>query len=420
MKSGDTLNSASLRIALFTDSLFETNGVATLSQQLTRFAQDSERPFFCAYGGDHTRLTDHASLRVLELERSPAAFPVDKGLYCDPLRVFRYRQRVVEELISFKPDLIHITGPGDLGWLGLWAGRSLQVPVVASWHTNLHEYASRRLSKFFGFMPASWREKTTASAEHQSLRALMRFYRMARFYLAPNAGMVELLRQRLRPRPAFIMAHGVDLDRYSPTLRPPGKRPFRIGYVGRLTAEKNVRAFADLERRLLAAGQDFEILMVGDGGESQWLKKHLQRVQLPGALRDAELAAAFASMDVFVFPSQTDTFGLVVLEAMASGVPVVASPETGARVGFENAVHGFSNGDYANNVLALMNDERLRSKMGAAARSFACSHSWRSVFEQLYETYVEGLTLSNRLRAEQNGSQRTIANEEELKLVDRS
>lgn len=413
MESGDTLNSSSLRVALFTDSLFETNGVATLSQQLTRFAQNTGRPFFCAYGGEQTRITDDGSLRVMELKRSLTAFPVDKGLYCDPVRVFRYKQFVIEELSAFKPDLVHITGPGDLGWLGLWAGHAINVPVVASWHTNLHEYLSRRLSKFCGFMPANWREKLAGSVEHQSLRALMRFYRMARFYFAPNAGMVELLRQRLSPRPAFVMAHGVDLDTFSPTLRPPGKHPFRIGYVGRLTAEKNVRAFIDLERRLLAAGRDFEILMVGDGGESHWLKKHLQRVQLPGTLRGAELAAAFASMDVFVFPSQTDTFGLVVLEAMASGVPVVVSPETGARVGFKEGVHGFSNGDYAKNVLALMNNETLRRRMGTEARSFACSHSWRSVFEQLYETYVEGLTLSNRLRAEEQSSSR--AAEEVLK-----
>src|SRR5450432_3214596 len=146
MESGDTLNSSSLRVALFTDSLFETNGVATLSQQLTRFAQTSGRPFFCAFGGEQTRVTDHGSLRILELKRSLAAFPVDKGLYCDPVRVFRYRRLVIEELSAFKPDLVHITGPGDLGWLGLWAGHQLDVPVVASWHTNLHEYASRRLS----------------------------------------------------------------------------------------------------------------------------------------------------------------------------------------------------------------------------------------------------------------------------------
>jgi phosphatidylinositol alpha 1,6-mannosyltransferase len=136
-------------------------------------------------------------------------------------------------------------------------------------------------------------------------------------------------------------------------------------------------------------------------------------VQLAGTLRGHELAAAFASMDVLVFPSQTDTFGLVVLEAMASGVPVVVSPETGARVGFKEGVQGFINGDYAKNVLALMKNETLRRKMGTEARSFACSHSWQSVFEQLYETYVEGLTLSNRLRAQQQSASR--AAEEVLK-----
>ena len=103
------------------------------------------------------------------------------------------------------------------------------------------------------------------------------------------------------------------------------------------------------------------------------------------------LAAAFAGMDIFVFPSRTDTFGLVILEAMASGVPVVVSPETGARVQVQNGVTGFLAEDFNESVLQLMRSESLRQRMGAEARRFACSRDWTTVFEDLYQTYDAAL-----------------------------
>jgi glycosyltransferase involved in cell wall biosynthesis len=99
-------------------------------------------------------------------------------------------------------------------------------------------------------------------------------------------------------------------------------------------------------------------------------------------------------MDAFVFPSRTDTFGLVVLEAMASGVPVVVSPDTGLRAGVQHGVTGFHAGDlhsFTRSILHLMKDESARREMGSAARDFACSKTWSSVFEQLYRTYEAGL-----------------------------
>jgi phosphatidylinositol alpha 1,6-mannosyltransferase len=116
--------------------------------------------------------------------------------------------------------------------------------------------------------------------------------------------------------------------------------------------------------------------------------------ELPGILSGEALGEAFANMDAFVFPSRTDTFGLVVMEAMASGVPVVVSPETGERVGIRHGVTGFHAPDlhsFTGSVLQLMNNESLRQRIGAAARAFTGSRSWNGVFEQLYRTYEWGL-----------------------------
>jgi glycosyltransferase involved in cell wall biosynthesis len=165
--------------------------------------------------------------------------------------------------------------------------------------------------------------------------------------------------------------------------------------VGRLTPEKSVRLFVELEQRLLAAGQrNFELVLVGEGSEKEWLKNNLQLAEFPGILRGEVLAEAFANMDVFVFPSQTDTFGLVLLEAMASGVPVVVSPEAAVRVEVQHGITGFAARDigaFTESVLRLMDSEALRREMSCAARRFACSKAWTGVFKQVYRTYEIGL-----------------------------
>jgi phosphatidylinositol alpha 1,6-mannosyltransferase len=375
---------------LFTDSFDEANGVATVSQQFAQFARARQLPFACVRAGERTRTLCEGSVSHLELKRSHASFPLDKDLSCDPL-LSRYKGRVVEQLGLFQPDLVHITGPGDFGVLGFWVAHCLRVALVASWHTNLHEYAARRLEKLLGFAPRGWRQGLAGAAERWSLGACTRFYRLARFTMAPNALMVDLLRAKTG-RPSYLMAHGVDTERFTPARRTRAGGPFRIGYVGRLTPEKNVRALVELEKNLIASGaRDFVVLAVGEGGEREWLRTHLRFGDLPGVLRGDQLADAVASMDAFVFPSQTDTFGLVMLEAMASGVPVISRPVTAAGVGITDGLNGLAAEDFTHSVLSLMGNEPMRRDIGSAARRFACSHAWGGVFERLYETYAAGL-----------------------------
>lgn len=380
-------------MALFTDSFQETNGVATLSRHLSEFARACRLPFLVVYGDQQTSHTQDGTLETLRLKRGPAAFPLDKGLYCDPF-LTRHKQYVIDQLAAFKPDLVHITGPGDVGLLGLWVARSLGIPLVASWHTNLHEYLGRRLERVFQLAPHGMRDSVSRVIEQQSLRGLLRLYRMANFVLAPNQTMVDLLHARTG-RPAFLMAHGVDTNGYCPAAPARGgEQPFCIGYVGRLTTEKNVRLFVEIEQELLAAGeQNYKFLIVGDGGQQDWLRKHLQRAEMAGVLRGKDLAEAYGRMDVFVFPSRTDTFGLVILEAMASGVPVLLARETGERAGVEDGVSGLFCEDFAASLQRLMHDPGLRLTMSCAARKFAGNNSWQRAFEQLYGTYAEGLSI---------------------------
>jgi glycosyltransferase involved in cell wall biosynthesis len=388
------------RVALFTDTFFEPNGVATLSRQFADFAQSRSLPFLVVRGSAETSFACDGSLQTQQLKRSAAAFRVDKDLYVDPL-FMRHKQLVLQRMIDFKPDLVHITGPGDLGFLGLSVSHFLRIPLVASWHTNLHEYLAKRLDLALHLLPQSLRRRSTSLVERHSLRGLLRFYRTAQFTLAPNQALVDMIHASTR-RPSFLMDHGVDLRSFHPAPRPrPGERPFCIGYVGRLTTEKNVRLFVELEKQLTDAGErNFKFLIVGDGGQQKWLEKNLRNAELPGVLRGTQLAAAYNQMDAFVFPSRTDTFGLVILEAMATGVPVILTPETGRRIGIQDGVSGFLSEDFAGRLQLLMHDPARLESMRRAARLFANANSWHNVFEGLYETYVKGLSIADTRRAQ--------------------
>ncbi len=382
-----------LRVALFTDSLIEANGVGTVSQHFLSFAGSRNLPFFCAFGGNQTRPRQERSVTFYELKRSLASFSLDHELRCDPLLI-RYKKSITRATQAFGPDLIQITGPGDLGVLGFWVAHSLQVPLAVSWHTNLHEYAALRLERALSWAPRGLRTKAAGMAGKWSLDALTRFYGLGRFLLAPNEAARSMLAERTG-RSVFGLGHGVDCEMFSPAHRRRKDGVFTIGYAGRLTPEKGVRMFAEIERRLEARGHSrFRIVLLGEGSERGWLRTQLKRGKFSGVLRGEALAQAFADMDAFVFPSATDTFGLVLLEAMASGVPVLASAPACGRIGVCDGVEGFEAGsseEFAQGLERLMIDDWLRGQMGIAARDCARRQSWNRVFETLYETYDAAL-----------------------------
>jgi len=377
------------RVAFFTDAFYEANGVGTLSRQFESFARRHQHPFFCVHAGAATETRYEGSITTLELKRGPLAFPLDRELRCDPF-LTRYKDLALQELAAFGADVVHITGPGDVGILGAWVGHDLRVPRVASWHTNLQEYAEKRLYRALDWAPEKVRLKISRVAERGSMSALMRFYGMARLLMAPNEAMVDLLEQRTG-KPAVLMGHGVDVDLFHPGRCSGRDGPFTLGYVGRLTPEKNVRALVNIEQACVKLGlQDFRMVLVGRGSEEGWLKANLRHADFLGTLRGPELAQVFAGMDIFVFPSTTDTFGLVVLEAMASGVPVIVSPGGGPQHQVRPGQDGFvaaTAEEFARHILALKNDPCLHMLMRKNARRHACTASWDPVFSDVYEMY---------------------------------
>ena len=143
-----------LRVAFFPDSFLEVNGVAMTSKRLIGYAKRNGYPFLCIHAGEKTQSYRDESIHYLSLKRSPVAFPMDEGLKYDPL-FQRHSNRVLRELMEFKPDVLHITGLNDVSIIGAYLAWKLQLPLVGSWHTNLHEYAARRLTRMFGFLKSS-------------------------------------------------------------------------------------------------------------------------------------------------------------------------------------------------------------------------------------------------------------------------
>lgn len=199
------------------------------------------------------------------------------------------------------------------------------------------------------------------------------------------------------------MQRGVDAELFHPGKRTPGYRPFTIGYVGRLSPEKNVRFLAALEESLLQAGHsEFRFVIVGSGTEQEWLTENMRHAEFPGILKGENLARAYADMDVFAFPSHTDTFGNVILEALASGVPPVVTSGGGPKFLVNPGVNGFvsqNDGEFTDSIQLLMTNGRLLDSMRSAARAYACSIAWDTVFEKVYGAYEGTLFRDDTLRA---------------------
>jgi glycosyltransferase involved in cell wall biosynthesis len=162
--------------------------------------------------------------------------------------------------------------------------------------------------------------------------------------------------------------------------------------VGRLTPEKNVRFLAQLDRDLQALGhRDFRIVIVGEGSEEKWLRENVPHAEFRGVLVGKDLSREFANMDAFVFPSETDTFGLAVLEALASGVPAVVASRGGPKYSIEHGKSGYiakTFDEFASFLTILMTQPELHSSMRMEARQHALSTgTWDQIFSGIYNTY---------------------------------
>jgi glycosyltransferase involved in cell wall biosynthesis len=389
------------RVVYFPDSFLEVNGVAMTSNRLVKYAERNDFPFLCVHAGKKTEVYGDGNVKFLSLKRSPVSFAMDEDLAYDPL-FQRHAGRVLREIEEFKPDVLHITGLNDVSIVGAYLAWKLQTPLVGSWHTNLHEFAARRMTKFLRFLPAPTLQKITSFAERKIMDGAILYYKMPKVVLSPNQELVDILGSGTG-RVSRLMTRGVDVDKFAPEKRTANDGKFRIGFVGRLRAEKNVRMLIDLERVLLDAGRNnFEFLIVGEGNERAVLEKNLKHATFTGFLDGEPLSEAYANMDVFVFPSETDAFGNVAQEANASGVPAIVTDQGGPKFIVRHGETGFIGKDldsFVRHTIELMDDPEKLAEMKRKSREFAMSRSWDSVFESVYDAYREAIRIAAEIKA---------------------
>jgi len=366
-----------IRVSVISDSVDHIDGI---SIGLRRLAAASQR------AGHAMTLVGPADLepRVDEIVRVPAAMSAALPMYP------QYTWSVPElpaltAHLARNADLVQLATPGPMGLAGLIAARMLGLPVLAQYHTEVPEYAARLtglpfvkdlVAPFVGW-----------------------FYQQAELCLAPSQTVVDrLVAFGVDPANVRRIQRGVDLALFDPARRDrtclarygiAADAPVAL-YVGRLSKEKNLDGLRAAWKLVIAERPDARLVVAGDGPQPTALDG--EGVVRTGVLHGAELATVFASADVFAFASETETFGNVVVEAAASGLPAVVAAAGAAHehvLAGETGVivDGRDPGALAREVLALIADRARRARMAEHARAHARSYDLDAAVASTWELY---------------------------------
>ena len=364
-----------MKIALFTETFLpKIDGIVTrLCHTVEHLQRSGDRVLIFSPAGG---LTEYQGAEICGIE----GFPLP--LYPE-LKLAIPTPTIGEKLEQLQPDIIHVANPAVLGLGGLFYAKKLNIPLVASYHTHLPQYLHHYgLGMLEGLL---W-------------ELLKSGHNQADLNLCTSTAMVEELRNHGIER-VDLWQRGVDTELFQPAYAnlemrnylSQGKPNSRILlYVGRLGVEKEI----DRIKPILEAIPNACLALVGDGPNRQTLEQHFANTptHFVGYLRGQELASAYASADAFVFPSRTETLGLVLLEAMAAGTPVVAANSGGIPDIVTNGINGhlFDPADEKGAITAtqkLLAQSEERETLRQNARAEAERWGWSAATQQLRNYY---------------------------------
>lgn len=374
----------SLRVAIVTETYPpEINGVAVTLAKLVQ--------------GLQLRGHDVQLVRPRQQQDSSQTAPVaateevlTKGLPIPKYPHLRMGLPSKKQLVSLwtvrRPDVVHIATEGPLGWSALQAARKLKLPVSSDFRTNFDAYSHHyRLG---------WLHKPIAAY-------LRKFHNLADCTLVPTRQMKTALASTGFER-LHVVARGIDTTAFNPSFRDPGlRRDWGVApgervalYVGRLAAEKNLGLLANTFNAMMVADPRLTCVVVGDGPSASELREACPQARLLGSQTGHMLARCYASADLFVFPSLTETFGNVTLEAMASGLAVVAFDHAAAGEVITHNQSGLlaTPGDEASFTSAavrLVDHPALERPLQEAARAAVMTRDWLSIVEQIEHIWAD-------------------------------
>ncbi|MBD2596807.1 glycosyltransferase family 1 protein [Nostoc spongiaeforme FACHB-130] len=365
-----------MRIALFTETFLpKVDGIVTrLRHTVDHLQRNGNQVLVIAPEGG---ITEHKGAKVYGI----SGFPLP--LYPE-LKMALPRPAIGYALEEFQPDVIHVVNPAVLGLSGIFYSKVLKIPLVASYHTHLPQYLQHYgLGMLEGLL---W--ELLKGAHNQAL-----------LNLCTSTAMMEELSSHGIER-VDLWQRGVDTELFHPDLASLEMRshlsqnhpesPLLL-YVGRLSAEKEIERI----KPILEAIPQARLALVGDGPHRQALEKHFAgtNTHFVGYLMGRELGSAFASADAFIFPSRTETLGLVLLEAMAAGCPVVAARSGGIPDIVTDGVNGYlfepkaDIQDAISATIRLLENQRERDIIRQNARKEAEKWGWAAATRQLQDYY---------------------------------
>jgi len=367
-----------MKIAYFIGSFLKEDGVTRVLIALIKEAQKKGIQSIIITG-----YAEDPSISPVPVIQVPSIkFPLYKAYRLSLPGIAGFEKKLDE----FKPDIIHLHSPDTIAWAALKYAKKRKIPIVATYHTDFGRYLA--------FYHLAFLKRPVWSL-------LTRLYKQMRFVTTPS----EIITQELISH-GILNVHtipwGVEFKRFDASFRSEewrnqilkGTEKTILFWAGRLTWEKDLRTLADAYNLLKSERNDFVMVFGGDGPARKELESLMPGAIFLGRLGGLELSQAYASSDIFVFPSTTETFGNVTIEAMASGLVPIVADAGGSRSLVKDGENGFlakpkDASDTAKKVNTLLDDPGLRERMREAGSKFVKNFTWERVFDNLLQMYLK-------------------------------